>query len=202
MKKMEILLVEDNLEYLEVAKKFFDSVEDVNVDYAMDRTTALQKLESKKYDGVITDRSMPAFWGAFLQKDVVSKEDEMWATFYDQLQGDIVAYSAFFLKDIPVVIHSFHSGASTFSCFYQKININNVEELAEIINKYSATSLEEFIENSLNPLFLNLMYEKNRTGAENVRGGGSIQIEGRYAIKSDIESWEYSFISLKEQIQP
>ncbi len=55
MKKFKILLVEDNVEYLNVAKNIFKNIKNIVVHYAMDRKTAIEKLKQNEYGGVITD---------------------------------------------------------------------------------------------------------------------------------------------------
>jgi len=58
-KLLEILVVEDTLENMEVARSYFDQRKDIAVGYVTNYDQAMKKLEDKKYDGVITDLFMP-----------------------------------------------------------------------------------------------------------------------------------------------
>lgn len=115
----EILVVEDTIENLAIAKKFYNSQDDFNFDYAMDRNTALSMFESKKYDGVITDQSMPAFPG-----DMMKNND------YLKNNGWSVALQCE-LKEIPWIIHSEH-GSSQF--YFTRKEKKFPKELAKKIN--------------------------------------------------------------------
>ena len=55
--KLEILVVED--EHIGTAKKHFDSLENVNVDYVETKEDALSKLNGKSYTGILTDANFP-----------------------------------------------------------------------------------------------------------------------------------------------
>lgn len=70
-KVREILVVEDTPENLATAKNFYNSQNNFNFDYAIERSTALSMLENKKYDGVITDRSLPRNEEASLKSGVI-----------------------------------------------------------------------------------------------------------------------------------
>lgn len=98
----EILVVEDTTENLAVAKDFYNSQPDLNIDYATNRDEALNMLNSKKYDGVITDKSIPAFPGDML-KNLEYLKNNGWSV---ALQCE--------LKEIPWIMHSEH-GVSEFS---------------------------------------------------------------------------------------
>ncbi|MEM2956421.1 MAG: hypothetical protein QW041_02520 [Candidatus Pacearchaeota archaeon] len=55
--KLEILVIED--EHLGIAKSYFGSVKDIDVDFTETKAEALSKLAEKKYDGLITDEHFP-----------------------------------------------------------------------------------------------------------------------------------------------
>jgi len=62
--KLEILVVEDREENISAAKNYFSKMENVLVDYAKDYTEAITNLESKKYNGVISDIFFPQTTGS------------------------------------------------------------------------------------------------------------------------------------------
>jgi len=66
-KTLEILVVEDNEKHMEDAKaemsKRIEAGEDLTVNYATSYAEAIQALQSKHYDGVITDIFMPSSEG-------------------------------------------------------------------------------------------------------------------------------------------
>lgn len=63
-KRLEILIVEDNPKYRQTAKRYFDSVPDMNVEFANDYDSAQERLEQKKYDGVAVDIFFPKAEGS------------------------------------------------------------------------------------------------------------------------------------------
>jgi len=101
-KKLEILVVEDNPENLAVAKSFYNSQTDLKIDYATYRDEAIEMLEKNKYDGVITDRSIPAFLG--------DKNKENWYAYMENNGWSVALLCE--LKDIPWVMHSEHGGSN------------------------------------------------------------------------------------------
>ena len=205
-KKLEILVVEDNLEYIKVAKNYFNGVQDINVDYAMDRTNALLKLESKKYDGVITDRSMPADEGKplkFNEKLTSSETQENNEIFrlkdYDGLQGDIVAHVAVLIKKIPTLIHSYHGDSTSFQFLNERGWGIKTEDVADIIKKYSVT-FEKFLEGSLfEPTLPDFTYNKHWITSD-IMSRPKVGSEGKYARKSDPESWAHALTLLRERM--
>ena len=56
---LEILVVDDGLENLDAARKYFEGIEAVNVDYAKDYSEASKLIESKKYHGALLDLYFP-----------------------------------------------------------------------------------------------------------------------------------------------
>lgn len=218
MKKLKILVVEDNLDYLEIAKDVFDVIQDLDVDYATNRNDALVKIESENYDGVITDRNMPSTKEAFLQIERLPEEFRnvdpyitkvsgeikksiKLARGYDKLQGDIVAYTSSLVKETATLVHSWHGDSSSFSFIYRNWGTSiNKEELADILKKYSVT-FKEYVENSLleQEILPNVIYQKGWSRGS-VKSPARIDSENRNVRKNDPESWEHALRLLKEWI--
>lgn len=137
--KLEILVVEDTPANLEVAKSYFDTVSELNVDYATNRDDALALLKSKKYSGVITDRSIPGYNGETAEdiskraekirekyEDVMSelnlKHDIRHAAhLYHEMNGHYVSMVAESLG-IPWIICSEHGGLEIYSPEKKKLS--------------------------------------------------------------------------------
>jgi len=58
-KKLDVLVVEDNEEYSEAAKKYLASQKKIKADFAQDYDSGISKLNSKKYSGIVTDLFFP-----------------------------------------------------------------------------------------------------------------------------------------------
>lgn len=218
MKKLKILVVEDNLDYLKIAKSVFGDIKDLEVDYVTNRNDALLKLETEKYDGVITDRNMPSVEGGFLQLDslpegvrnvdpyITKVSDEVKkliksARSYDELQGDIVAYTSALVKETATLVHSWHGDSSSFSFRYRNWGTSvNKEELANILKKYSVT-FKEYVENSLfeEEILPNIIYDKGWSRGS-IKSPARIDSENRNVRKTDPESWTHALHLLKEWI--
>lgn len=59
MNKIEVLIVEDREENRKAAKEYFDTRDDVNVDFATNYNEAIEKLEKNLYAAVILDIEFP-----------------------------------------------------------------------------------------------------------------------------------------------
>lgn len=68
MKKLEILVVEDDEENRKAAEEFFRTRSDVKVDFASTYEEAIEKLELNLYAGAILDLEFPRTQGAKLEK--------------------------------------------------------------------------------------------------------------------------------------
>ncbi len=217
MKKLSILVVEDNASYLEIAKKVFEGIENLEVDSATNRNDALLKLKSKKYDAVITDRNMPSFEGESLQLELLPKEVQnvdpyreeiegeikksiILARNYDGLQGDIVALTSALVHGITTLVHSWHGDSSSFSFYYLrsgKYGVNK-EEVIDILKKYSVT-FEEYVQNSFfkEESLADVLYNNNWY-CSSIKSPARIDSENRYVRKTDPESWAHAIHLLKK----
>ncbi|MEI8091481.1 MAG: hypothetical protein WCG98_04560 [bacterium] len=221
----EILVVEDTPESLAVAKKFYNSQNNLNVDYAMDRNTALSMLENKKYDGVITDRSLPRNEeeslksGITIPSEKIEKYFELysqnpikigspgnssyWGQTYDRNQGYLIAGTARLLKDIPVVIHSYHGASSEFWEILKTAEITESQkrEIKIVFDQYSLP-FEEMLETcgaiqGLEDFF------SNQSGEDwGDKNSCNIKYKGTATgtTKKDSESWALALQYLKENI--
>ncbi len=178
--KLNILVVEDTLENLAVAKEYFNSQADLSVDYATYRDEAIEMLNKNKYDGVITDRSIPGFKG-----DVKD-----WK-FYLENNGWFVALNAE-LKNIPSVIHSEH-GYSSYFIFEEKLSQESLQKHNEIIKK----GFEIINENQYNEIVAPFPFITKRNGIEKLSYKAYFNDNLK---KQDLESWVTALEYLKEKI--
>ncbi len=135
MKKFKILLVEDNVEYLNVAKNIFKNIKNIVVHYVMDRKTAIEKLKQNEYGGVITDWSIPSAKGESILKpkrreDRREDKDYRSKFYYDISQGYIVALFSLLEKGLPVIMHSYHHDYSTFRSFDKEWCFNDGKKMS------------------------------------------------------------------------
>lgn len=128
---------------------------------------------------------------------------DYWGLSYDRNQGYLVAGTARLLKDIPVVIHSYHSESSEFWEILKisKITESQKREIAMIFNQYSLP-FEEMLETygavqQLDDFFDNHSGEDwgNKNSCKiNYRG------TARGTTKKDAESWALALQYLKENL--
>lgn len=68
MKNLEILVVEDNEKNRKAAEEYFNSRDDVNVNFVASYKAGLEKLQQEKYDFAILDLEFPREEGAKPEK--------------------------------------------------------------------------------------------------------------------------------------
>ncbi|MCA9487820.1 MAG: response regulator [Nanoarchaeota archaeon] len=124
--KLEILVVEDTPENLAVAKEFYNSQDNLVVDYATNREDALSLIDSKKYDGVITDRTIPN-----TEKDI-SQGLNLTNSYMTQ-GSDVLVYSI--MKKIPSVMYSQHGQHSQFILFEKDPDKEILKKAHELIEE-------------------------------------------------------------------
>jgi len=90
---LEILVVEDQPEFAETAKKILDTKEGVNVDCANDYSEAIQKIDNKKYDGALIDLYFPEKTNSG-KKELIRSYLSDWEEACDKWGGDAtIAYT-------------------------------------------------------------------------------------------------------------
>jgi len=190
-KNLEILVVEDNPSYLDVAKSYFNSISSLKADYATTRDEAIAKLNSKTYDGVITDRGLPGF-----------KEDKFQPNLYMQNNGWYVALHSN-LKGIPIVIFSYHYTLCRYFLPLQdssektaiKQHIKTIEEGFKISDReqyHKIFSLPKFCD--MEDMFASIARAK---GLQRL----NYWCFEQEITKKDSKSWEYALNYLKLQIE-
>jgi len=194
--KLEILVVEDTPENLAVAREYFNSQKDLVVDYATYRDEAISMLDNKKYDGVITDKSIPK------TKDgkIVTYEDldhNFGLINFNENNGWIVALTAE-IKEIPWVMHTDH-GASMYvfpSVYYSEaVKKENFQKILETYSNYSIEEIKLMMKKdyewpSIIPEALNILGKEGRV------------LDKSNFTKKDLGSWTTALTYLKERIEP
>ena len=185
MKKLEILVVEDTPENMEAAKQYFDSVEEIHAEYATNRNEAFSMIDSKRYDGVITDRSIPRCEG--------DKEDN---TFYLQNQGFLVGLKSE-LENIPWVMHSEHG----MSLYFAKDGNNPLNRGAgeKLFDIYSNPQSSNELKAERRKEGLGFLNNELRDQGMDIFSPQAYRIEG--VTKKDAISWRLSLDMLKKRIQ-
>jgi hypothetical protein len=129
-KHLDILVVEDTPKNLEVAKQYFSTVPKLNVDYVTCRDEAVEKMNNKNYDGVITSRTISGYKGDITSRDISRcKVDNLK---YLQDNGLFIIWDCE-LKKIPSVINSEDSCSSVL--IDKKHLLNKNYKIIEKANK-------------------------------------------------------------------
>ncbi len=179
--KLEILVVEDTLENMKIAKQYFDSVENIGADYATHRDEAISMLDQKKYDGVITDRSIPG------------KKNLNLHPWYLENNGWYVAISSE-IKNIPSVIHSEHGTCNYFILAKDQL-IKNLEDNKNHIEKGFSILKKSQYENQIGQIN---WFRDIQPGLEKLKMSYG---DRKHLTKKDPESWEVALDYLKDKIE-
>ncbi|MEM7819348.1 MAG: response regulator [Candidatus Aenigmatarchaeota archaeon] len=106
MKKMKILLVEDQEENRRAAQQYFTQKDHVHVEYAIDYNQAVEKLNKELYDGIITDIFMPQETGTNERRLGIEAYKKIYFKIYDDFEREAAKEEgSYFIHTIDHVLN-------------------------------------------------------------------------------------------------